>query len=155
MEVFCPWTLHYFEIFFFFHSALHHDALRCSIDVVAKNKPEVGVQRQNSVKMEVFRPWTLLFFLIFFFIALCTMMPYDAPSPSSQKINRKCACSAKTASKQRFFIPGLYNFLKFFIFFHTGLEHHALRCTVDANATTKPEVGVEHQKSVKMRVFRL
>ena len=45
MEVFRLWTLHYFEIFYlFFHSALHHDALRCTIDDVAKIKPEVGTK---------------------------------------------------------------------------------------------------------------
>ena len=105
--------------------------------------------------MEVFCPWTLHYFefFYFFFIALCTMMPYDAPS--TQKINRKWACSAKTASKWRFFFPGLYNVLKFFIFFvHTPLDHRALRYTVNVVTTTKPEVGVERQNSVKMEVFR-
>ena len=63
--------------------------------------------------------------------------------------------STKIASKWRFFVPGLYIFLKFFIFFgHTPLDHHALRYTVNAVSTTEPEVGVERPKSVKMQVFR-
>ena len=59
------------------------------------------------------------------------------------------------ASKWRFSVPGLQFFEILKKNFHTGFEHHALRCTVDADATTKPEVGVECQKSIKMQVFHL
>ena len=71
-----------------------------------------------------------------------------------QQLNRKLVWSTKKVSKCRFFISGLYIFLQIF-FFHRALHHHALRCTVDTVATTKWEVGVEHQKSIKMQVFRL
>ena len=46
--------------FFIFcvHTPLDHRALRYTVNVVITTKPEVGVERQNSVKMEVFRPWS-------------------------------------------------------------------------------------------------
>ena len=53
------------------------------------------------------------------------------------------------------FRPWTLLFLKFYIFFvHTPLEHRVLRYTVNAVATTKPEVGVECQNRVKMEIFR-
>ena len=48
MEVFRPWTLQFFEIFYFFHTGLEHHALRCAVDADATTKPEVGVERQNG-----------------------------------------------------------------------------------------------------------
>ena len=94
-------------------------------------------------------------FLFLFFLALCTIMPYDAPSTLSQKLNRKWAWRAKIASKWRFFVPGLYIFWKFFIiFYHRALHHHVLRYTVHTVTKIKPEVGVHCHNSVKMAVFR-
>ena len=49
MEAFRPWTLNFFEIFyFFFRTGLEHHELRCTVDADATTKPEVGVERQNG-----------------------------------------------------------------------------------------------------------
>ena len=69
-------------------------------------------------------------------------MRYDAPSTPIHQLNRKWVWSIK----MEVFRPWTLQFFEIFNFcFHTGLEHHALRCIVDADATTKPEVGVERQ----------
>ena len=110
---------------FFVHSALHHHARRCTIDAVAKIKPEVGVAHQNSVNGGFSSlDSTIYIFLkfFFFFIELCIIMLYDTLSTPSPKSNRKWACSATIASKWRFFVPGLYIFFKIFLFFHSACE---------------------------------
>ena len=112
MQVFRPWTLHFFEIFYsFFHTALDHHALRYTINAFAITEAEVGVECQKSIKMQVFRLWTTIFFIFLFFF-----MRYEAPSTPSQQLNWKWAWSVKKASKCRFFISELKKIWKFFKF---------------------------------------
>ena len=122
------------------------------------------MSRQNGIKMACVFSLDSTFFLnlkFVFFTMLCPIMPHDAPLTPSQKVNRKWVCHAKMASNWCFFVPGIYICLKlkifwnFFLFlFHTPLDHRVLQYTINVVATTKPEVGVQYQNSVKMEVFR-
>ena len=81
------------------------------------NQKQHHFQHQNGAFSHLEAPGLYIFQKLFiFFIAHCNIMPYDAPSTPSQKINRKWAWSAKIASKWRFFVPGLYIFFNFFFF---------------------------------------
>ena len=124
MEVFCPWTLQLFEIFFFFiHTPLDHRALQYTVNVVTTSKPKVGVEHQNNVKMEVFRPWTLHFLEIFyfFFIQVWNIMRYDAPSTPMRQLNRKWAWSVKM---ENFYFFCSYTFGPSCATIHRQRRHH-------------------------------
>ena len=69
-------------------------------------------------------------------------MRYDAPSTPMRQLNRKWAWDVKI----EVFRPWTLQFLEiFYLFFHTGLEHYALRFSINADATTKPEVSGDRQ----------
>ena len=121
-------------------------ALRCTIDAVAKIKPEVGVQGQNGG----FSYLDSAFFEICFFFHSAfqhALRSIDAVAKTKPEVG--------VSTKMEVLLPWTH-FLEFFYFFlHSALQHHALRCTIDAVAKIKPEVGVQRQNSVKMEVFLL
>ena len=65
MEVFRPWTVQFFEIFYFLFFVQVWN-------IMCYDAPLTPMRQLNrkwawSVKMEVFRPWTVQFFEKFFF----------------------------------------------------------------------------------------
>ena len=74
----------------FFHNALPHHAPRCTIDAVTKSKQEVGVSRQNGIKLVFFRPWNLHLFEIKNFFEFFSFSFSYTFGPSCATIHHQC-----------------------------------------------------------------